>query len=205
MQSIKPTISTTTITCGTTIASTAVTSSAGFGSVVAGQKVFGAGIPYGTTVVTVTDTSNIVISNKATATAASASLQFSYYTSAAYTAGDCVGFPFEIGMQKINQIVVVDNDKVVATNLKFYIFDGLPAVTLDNAAFAPSDADAAKLVGVVTVSTFTTLGNNIIGLSAATDQPVWVNTAKVKYCQIVCGGTPTFSAVDSLTINIMGE
>lgn len=204
LQSVKPFISTTTLTCGTTVASATVTSSAAFGSVVAGQAVFGAGIPFGTTVTSVTDTSTIIISKIATATAASASLQFSYYTSAAYTAADVLGFPFQLDMKKIGQIYAIDNDKVI-TALKGYVFSSPFTPTLDNAAFAPSDADAAKVIGYFSLTTSNALTNNTVIYSAVTDMPLWIESAKVRWCQLVAVGTPTFAAVNSLTVNFLGE
>lgn len=55
------------VTATTTLNSTALTSSAQFGSVLVGWLVIGTGIAPGTTVITVTDSSNIVLSRNATA------------------------------------------------------------------------------------------------------------------------------------------
>lgn len=205
MQIVKPVIGATAITCTTKAGTPDVTSSAGFGSVLAGQYVYGAGIPIGARVKTVTDTSNIILTVNATATSASVSLQFGYFTSLQYAAGDALGFPFALDMKKIGQIVVVDNDKQI-TAIKGYIWNAEPAtVTADNAAYAPSDADAAKIIGYFSLTTNITLSNNTVILSAATDIPLWCDTGKRKFCQLIVVGTPTFTAVDSLTVNFIGE
>lgn len=201
-----PVISTTAITCATTVNSTTVTSSAAFGSVVAGQRIVGAGIPFNTTVASKTDSSTIIISKAATATAASVSLRFGYFTSAIYAAGDTLGFPFYLPVSKINNIYVIDNDKVI-TAVKLVIFSDEFTETADNAAFAPSDADAAKIIGYVSLATSETLGNNTIVTQASTALPLDVSTARgdKRTCQLVCVGTPTFTAVDSLAVIFMGD
>lgn len=205
VQTTKPYISTTTLTCGTTINSKTVTSSAAFGSVVVGQAVFGAGIPFGTTVSVVTDTSTITISQNATATAASASLQFSYFTSAAYTAGDVLGFPFRVDLKRINQIYVIDNAKQI-TAIKGYFFKDVFAPTLDNAAFAPADADADLIIGYFSYTNNNALTSNTVIYNGVTDQPIQLGVAKEPtWCQLVAVGTPTFTAVNDLTVNLMGE
>jgi hypothetical protein len=64
------------VTCSTTVNSTTITSSAGFGSIVPGMRVQGAGLDPGTIVLSKSDSSTIVVSRAANATGTGASLTF---------------------------------------------------------------------------------------------------------------------------------
>ena len=64
------------VTCSTTVNSTTVTSSAGFGSIVPGMRVQGSGLDPGTIVLSKSDSSTIVVSRAANATGTGASLTF---------------------------------------------------------------------------------------------------------------------------------
>ena len=208
-EKITPTISTTAVTCATTIGSSTVTSSAAFGSVVAGQRIVGAGIPFMSKVLSKADASTITIGNlagqavNATATSASVSLRFGYFTSAIYAAGDALGFPFVIGTKKITNVVVVDAAKVI-TAVKLLVFGKPFTETADNAAFAPSDADAANLIGYLSLATSEVFANNQIVTGAATGLPIDTSGFE-KYGQLIVVGTPTFLTVSDLTVNILGE
>jgi hypothetical protein len=65
---VSPFGSTSTIACGTTISNTTVTSSAAFGSVIAGMRVTGTGIPLDTVVKSKSNPSTIILSSAAIAT-----------------------------------------------------------------------------------------------------------------------------------------
>jgi hypothetical protein len=187
----------------TTAGSRTVTSVALFGSVVVGQKVFGIGIPLGATVTAVASTSSITISDPATATG-TPTLQFSYFAATAYTAGDCLGWLFEIPMMRIDNIFIVDAAKVI-TAAKMYVYHSVPTPTLDNAAFAPTDADAAKLIGYYSLTGTVALANNQVIFPADAELPLAQVRAKQMYGQLVVVGTPTFAAVNEVTVNIGGE
>jgi len=200
---ITPVISMTTLTCGTISNLATVTSATLFGSVVAGQAVHGVGIPFGTVVLSVESPSGITLSKRATFTDAAASLQFGYFTSAIYAAGDCLGIPFEIPLNSIEQIVVVDAIKVI-TAAKLYVFSAPPAPTLDNAAFAPADADAKNVIGYYSLTGTVALSANQIIFPADAELPLAKCGAQRMIGQLVVVGTPTFTAVNNLTMNIIG-
>ena len=201
----QPDISTSALTCLTTGGSPTVTSAAQFGSVLAGQRVFGAGIQFGTTVLSKTDASTITLSKPATATSGGVSLQFSYFTgSQAYTAGDVLGFPFPVYLKKINQIMVIDVEKAIVA-VKLYFFSGPFAPTADNAAFAPADADARLILWYASYTNTVAQSANQIIYSGLTDLPILMPDSKIPWCQLVCVGTPTFAAATPLTVNFLGE
>lgn len=208
-EKITPTISTTALTCVTTIGSPTVTSAAQFGSVVAGQRIVGAGIPFGSKVLARATTSSLTICNSAgqsvnaTATSASVSLQFGYFTSAIYSAGDALGFPFPIGTKKINNVIVVDDIKVIAA-VKLLVFGKKFVECADNAAFAITDADATNIIGFLSLATSEVLSNNQLVAMAGTTLPIDVSAVE-KYGQLICVGTPTFTTVSNLTVNLLGE
>ena len=183
-------------------------------SVVAGVGVLGAGIPFGTKVVSLSATGDtLIIDNDATATSASQSLSFGYFTgSQAYQASDALGWPFLIpNFKVIYSIVIVDDATQLATSVIPVFFNGAFTPTMDNAAFTPSDADADKIIGVTTLATSYTLGANKVWTQASTALPIYLNarsswlTAPKIYCQLVAGGIGTFTAIDNLTVNIIGE
>lgn len=211
MHRIKPVISTTAVTCGTTAGSSAITSSAGFGSVTVGMRIVGAGIPFNSVVGEVTDTSNISIINAetklpapATATSASVSLRFGYFTSAAYSSGDALGFPFRVDLNLVWNAIIIDAAKQI-TKAKLYFFTGPFVESADNAAFNPSDADASKLCGYIAIATSVVLTSNHIVTQGNTALPVHLGTGPV-WCQLVVDtDTPTFLAVDDLTVVLTGE
>lgn len=201
-QRIVPAISTTGLTCGTTAGSKTVTSSAAFASVEAGQRVVGAGIPFGTVVASKETSSSITLSKPASATSASVTLQFGYFTSAAYAAGDALGFPFEVTMSRIDNVIVVDAAKQI-TAVKLLFFSDTFIETADNAAFGISDADAAKIIGYLSLATSEVFANNQIVTGSGTQLPITLGGKT--YCQLIVVGSPTFLAVDGLTVNLMGE
>lgn len=205
---IKPSISTTALTCGATIGVDTLTSSAAFGSVAIGQRVVGDDIPFGTKVNKVISTSAIIISNPSDSTHASVSLRFGYFTTAAYAVGDALGFPFALPtMRLLKQVVIVDDAKAM-TVYDLVFFNATFVETADTTAFAISDADAEKLVGFVTVGG--TGGNKVFGDNQVINFPPttlglhFSNSSKM-YCQLVAAATGTFTAVDNLTVTFIYE
>ena len=185
--------------------STTVTSVALFGNVLAGQKVFGPGIPYGTTVTAKASPSSITISKAATLAGAK-TLQYGYFTAAIYAAGDALGWYFPIPLSTINGLFVVDKIKVI-TAVKLYIYEGEPVSTpqLDNAAYAPDDADAGKLVGYYSLTGSVVLTNNQVVFPASAELPNTPICGRDLWGQLVVVGTPTLTAIDNLILNISGE
>jgi len=201
---IQPVISTTALTCVTTAGSKTVTSSAAFGSVLADQAIQGAGIPWGTTVLSKETSSSITISNPASATSASVSLRFGYFTSLAYADEDALGFPFELPFKKINNIMVIDAAKqITALELAFFRKPFVPSA--DNAAFAPSDADMAELMGFLVLDGTKVYGDNQIVYYDAGPLQLPLDVGGKTYVQLIAQGAATFLTVSDLTLNISGE
>lgn len=181
-----------------------LTSAALFGSVVAGQKVYGPGIEFGTKVASVETTSSLTLDKNITLTGAK-TVQFSYFASTAYSAGDCLGWPFEIPLNKIGNIFIIDIIKQI-TAAKLYVFSKVPATaTLDNAAFAPPDADARNLIGYYSLTGTVALSANQVIFPADTELPLAQVGDTAMYGQLVVVGTPTFTAINEITVNISGE
>ena len=204
---IKPVISTTGLSSTTAVGNDTVTSSAAFGSVAVGQRVVGPGVPFGSTVTKVISTSAILISQAATA-AATVTLRFGYFTSIAYAAGDALGFPFAVPtMKNLKQVVVIDDAKQI-TSVDMVFFSSTFTETADTAAFAISDADAEGLVGYLTVGgtgANKALSNNtVMVLPFTTIGPSFSQSGKM-YCQLIAVDTPTFTAVDNLTVKFIYE
>jgi len=194
------------LACVTTAGSATVTSSALFGSVVVGQRVYGAGIPYGATVTAKASTSSITISANATLTG-TPTLQFSYFASTAYTAGDCIGWPFKIPLSDVSGIMLVDKSDQMAS-VVLYVFNSNPNSTpiLDNAAFTGiSDADAAKIIARYSLTGTTDVGGAKIVYPADAELPLARCGGNDLYGQLVAVGTPTFTAVNEIVLNLTGE
>lgn len=163
--------------------------------------------PLGTYVVSNTNDSILVLSNTSDSTVALDSLRFAKFTNLQYSAGDALGFPFRVNnIHRINNVVVVDGAKQI-TAVKLIFFNGSFTPTEDNLAFAVSDADAFKIMGYLSLATSEVFTNNQLVTGAATTLPINLgNTVgNAIWCQLVCVGTPTFTAVNNLRVNILGE
>lgn len=176
-----------------------------FSGVTAGSQIQSLRFPLGTTVVSNTNDSILVLSNPATATVALDSARFAVNTNLQYSAGDALGFPFEIkgGLTKIDNVIVVDAAKQI-TAVKLLFFRDKFTETEDNSPFAISDADATNLIGYLSLATSEVFANNQIVTGASTTLPIFLHPGKL-YCQLICVGTPTFAAVNNLKVNIIGE
>ncbi len=174
-----------------------------FSGVTSGMRVVGLRVPFMTTVVSNTNDSILVLSNACTATIALDSMRFGTYTNLQYTAGDAMGFPFEVPFSKINNVIVEDDAKQI-TAVKLLFFSDKFTETEDNLAFAISDADAKKIVGYLSLTVSEVFANNQIVTGAATTLPIIVPSRKL-YCQLIAVGTPTFTAVNNLRVTITGE
>lgn len=122
----------------------------------------------------------------------------------AYTANDVVGgllvFPVNTGMGGglINRVRLVDEDSQDEP-YDLYIFNALPTVIADDAAFAPTVADLRKLVAVVAISGATTVNSldywhsPVLNYSYAVDGPNL-------YGYLVAGATPDYINADTLAL-----
>lgn len=176
-----------------------------FSGITAGMKAAGLRFPLGTTVVSNTNDSILVLSQAATSTVALDSMRFEKFTSLQYSAGDALGFAFEMPkLRKINNIIVVDDVKQI-TAIKLVFFKAKFTETEDNLPFAVSDADADNIIGFISLATSEVFTNNQIVTQAVTALPVDLGGYEHVYCQLVDVGTPTFTAVKQIHLNIIGE
>ena len=178
-------------------------------NVVAGIRIQGAGIPYGATIDSLKASGDsIYISSAATATDTLALVSLGYFLSSAYASGETMGWPFIVNdFKKINSVTIVDDAATVATGITAVFFQRGFTATMDTIAFAPSDADMEFFSGLMTLSVINTWGANKVITQPTTTLPIWVKpiSGNRMYCQLVAGGTATFTAINNLTVKITGE
>lgn len=131
-------------------------------------------------------------------------------TAGAYSDGDVVGGLLNLselagsgGGGTIRQILLVD-DAAQSANIDVYFFDGEPSTVADNAAFASAmtAADLAKLVGVVSLSSYTTLNSNTYAVS--TDVNLSHGTGELYAYLVLNGSTPTYAATTDIMLKVVG-
>ena len=130
-------------------------------------------------------------------------------TTAAYTAGDAVGgmMTFEDaaldtgGGGLINDIVIID-DAGQDDDMELWLFD-TTFLSTDAAAFAPAEASIHTLVSVITITSagWVAAGTPSVNVVSIFGQR-YDCVGKDLYGQLVCRGTPTFVAVDDLTVRL---
>lgn len=175
-----------------------------FSGITAGMRVVGLRIPFMTTVVSNTNDSILVLSNKPTATVALDSMRFAKFTQLQYSAGDALGFPFEVPLHAVKNVIVEDDSKQ-ATSIKLLFFRDRFTETEDNLPFAISDADAKKVIGYMLVDSNNVYANNHIMYKPQTTLPIYFGNSVHIYCQLIAVGTPTFTAVDNLRVTLIGD
>lgn len=117
--------------------------------------------------------------------------------SVAYTAADAFGTKFAFNVPRegtISTVVFHDYDDEGLTK-EIVLFSSDFTGTGDNAAFAPSDLDLLKCVGVISIGTFYNFSVNQIGI--ATPALYYVAPGKRLYGQVVTRGADNI-AVDSI-------
>jgi hypothetical protein len=160
----RPVISTTTLSTGTVSGNDTLSSSALFGSVTVGQQVYGPGIALGATVLTKVSTSKLKISDTCTATA-TANIQYGYFSSAAYSTGDWVGFPFLVadvpqgGLWYIAGVTICDSADIIGSMDVLFFTSLSGSAGLDNAAIAVPATDSPNMCGLISLTTTTDLGS----------------------------------------------
>ena len=118
---------------------------------------------------------------------------------AAYAAGDVVGTKVNLGKfnGKLHSITVRDNANQGPAG-QILLFDGDPgAIPADNAAFTWPASALAKLVGVVDLPTYKTVGSKKVGSIPSIGLAA---KSEALYAVIVTSGTPTFAAVTDLSL-----
>lgn len=131
-------------------------------------------------------------------------------TAGAYSAGDVCGGLITLPVQDnatgrggvVRSVALVDdaNQGVACT---VYFFERAPVGIIDNAAYAPTVADLAKMVGFVniTAADYVTLNSNKIAIRNVDIPYDLAGTAGNLYAYIVTAGTPTYAA-DSFTLTV---
>jgi hypothetical protein len=128
-------------------------------------------------------------------------------TAGAYSANDVMGGLLEFSLEELSVYggivgaVQVTDKGIAAPAGILYLFDSLPATIADNAAFAPSDADAANIFAEITLPAYTSLTNNRIAISQSLNYLFSSDTSKI-YGYLPCTGTPTLGSVNALTITL---
>ena len=212
-QRIIPVISTTTIGSGTTIAGSSGFAKTSVGaSVAVGMRVVGAGFPF-LSVVNVIAADAFTIMHEETkkvlyntsGSLGSASVQVGVFASAAYAAGDALGFPFRFSMSLIRQLVLTDPTKAI-NGVSLGVFRAPFTEIADNAAWTPAAADLKNLLGVIPLSAKIVSTNANVFQRPEDSLPFDCGGLLQVYGQLVIdAGTPTFTSISDVVLEIQGE
>jgi len=130
-------------------------------------------------------------------------------TAGAYSAGDAVGGLITFanaarvsGAGGVLKSVVILDDAGQDVEMELWLFNATFTAIGDNLAWAPSEADLEKLICVVSTTDGTwraagTPSANVIEVAQRYDL-----TGTSMFGQLVTRGTPTFAAVDDVTVKI---
>jgi hypothetical protein len=133
----------------------------------------------------------------------------------AYTANDVMGgtlscdVPQVKGGGYIHAVRLVDDDDEKAV-LTLYVFDAAPSTIADDAAHAPTKADWLKCIGAIAIAAadYDASGAEACAFVKGYDQKtgdyiIFDNLDAGKlYFRLVCTATPTYTAVDDLTLHV---
>lgn len=126
----------------------------------------------------------------------------------AYTAGDAVGgrleFTNAVGEHNktgvLQSVIIIDDDQE-QNELELWLFDQAFTATADDAAFAPSDADLANCIGVVSTADGTYYNASANGVCTIRNIGLVLNLQSTTlYGQLVTRGTEAYTAATDLTI-----
>jgi len=133
-------------------------------------------------------------------------------TAGAYSAADAVGglitfadAAYGDGRGNIRHFIVID-DADQGVELELHLFDRTFTATADNAAFAPSDDDLENYIGFVQVLTtsYANFSTNQVATTTNYDFPFNLAPGGTSlFGQLVTRGTPTYAAVDDLTVKLV--
>lgn len=129
-------------------------------------------------------------------------------TAGAYSANDVVGglLTFAVGDHTgsngfVGSLVLTDDGDQAAAG-KVYLYNAAPATINDNDAFAPTDADNKKLIGIVTLASYDQAGADAV--SVVNDINYHYTSADGNlYGYFVTSGTPTYAAVSNVTVKLI--
>lgn len=128
-----------------------------------------------------------------------------------YASGDVVGgkqvftSPLLVGNPgaKLKRIMFADKAAQGFTLTALLFNADLASTITENAALTMAAADAAKLIGIVAMSTQTTVGGQKFVESAALDIPISVSSGL--YVVLLSGGAFNFAAADDATLKLFFE
>jgi len=123
-----------------------------------------------------------------------------------YASGDAVGGLLTFanaadtsgGTITIQTVVIIDEDQELAP-LELVLFDRTFTATSDNAAFDPSDADLANIIGVVKISDYSNFNDNSVAVRTGIGLAAKLNGTDL-FGQLVVRSTPTYTATDDITV-----
>ena len=135
-------------------------------------------------------------------------------TAGAYAAGDAVGGLLTFaqaasiykGEGKIVKVVVI-GDGAQDENLILHLFDRTFTAMADNAAWDPSDADMQNCIGHIEIAAadYMAGANNSVATVLIDMAIDLAATGTSLFGQLESVGTPTYTAVDDLTIKVTVE
>jgi hypothetical protein len=185
---VRPVLAPTTIASIVTTSGSAKVSSAAkaLGNVVVGQYVYGPGIKMGVTVSALDNPAldSIITLSDTCISSATSSLEFGYFTSAAYSTGEWSSMPFQVydwpsgGVTRLVSAIIVDAADVIgATDIVFFT-NHSGSSGLYSAAAAIPVTDSSYILGLVSLTTVTDFGA-IKTLSSTTDLSLALPKGKV--------------------------
>lgn len=146
-------------------------------------------------------------------------------TSPAYTTGDCLGgvqtisnaARFSGGGGVITSVTVLDKTQAQRSAFDILLFNSSITATTDNAAFAGSDADMAKCIGIISILTtdyntaFAGVPLNSVAFKPNSATATWPQSMAIPYycsggttlyAQLVVRGTPTYTSTTDLVLQL---
>jgi hypothetical protein len=127
-------------------------------------------------------------------------------STSAYTSGDAIGGLLTFanaarvsgGGGVIQSVTIVDKDQE-RPPLDLVLFDQTFTNTADNAAFDPTDADLANVIGVVSINAWANFNDNAVGTAAGVNLPYDL-TGTDLFGQLVVRAAPTYTATSDIIV-----
>lgn len=133
---------------------------------------------------------------------------------AIYAAGDALGGRLDFanavseagGTGIVTKVVIVDDDQELAP-IGIVFFNQAFAATADNAPFDPSDADLQNCIGHITIAQtdYANFNDNAVATKRDVGFEFVLAAGTMLYAQMVVRATPTYAAVDDLTVKLTIE
>lgn len=127
-------------------------------------------------------------------------------TAGAYVANDAVGglLTFANAARSSGGSIIIEGITIVdeasqAAALELVLFDQTFTNTADNAAFDPTDADLANVIGVIAVSTYYTFTDNSVATRFGLGLACKLSGTSL-FGQLLTRGAPTYVATDDITV-----